>query len=187
MRGQPRKSRTTPPSAAKTARRNRDLTAALDAVRRLVRALRVSARQAEDESGLSPAQLYVLGQIAALPGCSLSELAERTLTDRTSVRAMVERLLARGLVSRGTGESDRRRVEIRLTDAGRRILARAPRAPTQHLLAGLDNLDDASLSRLAASLGDLLAAIGAADEPPTMLFEEEPRRSPSRRRRPTAP
>jgi DNA-binding MarR family transcriptional regulator len=144
----------------------------LDGFRRVIRVLRVGARRAEERSGLSPAQLFVLGQIAAAPNQSLTELSQRTLTDRTSVAAMVARLAERGLVARVRGAEDRRRVELRLTRAGTRLLERAPSAPTQQLLDGLEQLDDATVARLADALGQLARAMGAAEEPATMLFED---------------
>jgi DNA-binding MarR family transcriptional regulator len=141
-------------------------------VRRVIRALRVGARQAEQRSGLSPAQLFVLGHVAAAPNQSLTELAERTLTDRTSVAAMVTRLADRGLVRSVRGTDDRRRTEIRITAAGSRVLARAPNAPTQQLLDALERLDDATLDRLSDSLGELVRAMGVAEGPAAMLFED---------------
>jgi DNA-binding MarR family transcriptional regulator len=146
--------------------------AALDSIRRVVRALRVAAGRVEEATGLSAAQLFVLQQVAAAPGLSLTALAERTLTDRTSVAAVVERLHARGLVERARAAADRRRVEIRPTRRGARLLARAPHAPTQRVLDAMAALDDRELRRLAAGLAGLTRAMGLADEPARMLFED---------------
>lgn len=167
----PTPARPTSRAAARRVRSDR-VASALDCFRRVIRALRVGARQAEERSGLSPAQLFVLGRVAAAPGQSLTELAERTLTDRTSVAAMVTRLARRGLVRTVRGVDDRRRTEIQLTPAGTRVLAHAPSAPTQELLDGLERLDDATLDRLADALGALVQAMGVAEGPATMLFED---------------
>jgi DNA-binding MarR family transcriptional regulator len=148
------------------------IASALDCFRRVIRALRVAARRAEDVSALRPAQLFVLGQIAAVPNQSLTELASRTLTDRTSVASMVDRLATRGLAERVRGAEDRRRVEIRLTPAGRRVLARAPHSPTEHLLEGLERLDAAALDQLGNGLAELVRVMGVAEGPATMLFED---------------
>jgi DNA-binding MarR family transcriptional regulator len=147
--------------------------AVLDALRRIVRVLRVANSGVEKVTGLSAAQLYVLEQVAAAPGSSLSELATRTLTDRTSVAAVVERLVARDLVARRRSETDRRRVEIAPTEAGRAVLTRAPHPPTRQLLDGLESLDDAELRRLATGLGRLVHEMGISDEPVVMLFEDD--------------
>ena len=154
------------------AARSADVASALDALRRVVRELRVAAGRAASETGLSAAQLFVLQQVAAVPAASLTELAELTLTDRTSVAAVVERLHERGLVARARAATDRRRVEIRLTRAGVRVLARAPHAPTRRVLGALDALADDELRRLAAGLADLTRAMGIAETPAAMLFDD---------------
>ena len=160
---------------------------ALDALRRIVRELRLAAAGGERETGLSAAQLFVLQQVAAAPGLSLTELAARTLTDRTSVAAVVDRLLARALVERRVGAGDRRRSEILATRAGARLLDGASHAPTRRVLDGMAAMREADLRRLARGLGALARAMGVANEPARMLFDDDappPRRPP--RPRPVA-
>ena len=146
----------------------------LDALRRIVRVLRVSARGVEERTGLRAPQLFTLRLVAEEPGLSISELARRTLTDRTSAASMVERLLARGLVQRRRGASDRRRTEIFVTARGAAMLARAPRAPTQHVLDGMAAMSGRDLRRLALGLDALVRAMGIAGEPAPMLFADAP-------------
>src|SRR5450759_1027321 len=100
----------------------------LDAIRRIVQALRESSRLAESRVGLSGAQLFVLRTVAESPGLSLNELAERTRTHQSSVSAVATRLAREGLVQKRTADADARRVEIRLSPGGRRRLDRAPQA-----------------------------------------------------------
>jgi DNA-binding MarR family transcriptional regulator len=152
---------------------------ALDALRRIVRELRVAAAGGEAETGLSAAQLFVLQQVAAAPGLSLTEIAARTLTDRTSVAAVVDRLLARALVERRPGADDRRRAEIFATRAGARLLARAPHPPTRRVLDGMEAMRDRELRQLARGLGALARSMGLAGQPATMLFDDAP--APPRR------
>jgi len=145
----------------------------LDALRRIIRALRLANGGAET-TGLSAAQLYVLAQVAERPGASLVELATRTLTDRTSVAAVVDRLCARGLLERDRATDDRRRSRITATEAGLAVLARAPHPPTQRLLDGLKALDDEALRHLADGLTALVHGMGLGDEPASMFFEDDP-------------
>lgn len=159
----------------------------LDALRRVLRALRVAARDTLVTSGLSAAQLYVLRALADDADASLSELAARTMTDRTSVKAVVDRLVASGLVTKKTSTEDRRRAAVRLTPRGRTVLRGAPRPPTALLLDGLKQLDPGDLRRLARGLRALTRAMQIDGERPGMLFEdpgtESVERSPARRRR----
>ena len=94
----------------------------VDSVRRIVRALRESSREAERKVGISGAQLFVLQQLAGGPAQSVSDLAERTLTHQSSVSVVVQRLVSVGLVARRPSRSDRRRTELRLTSRGRHVL-----------------------------------------------------------------
>ena len=59
-----------------------DASLVVDALRRIVHELRVTTHRAEDEVGLSGAQLFVLRELAAEPGISIRRLSQR---DRKSV------------------------------------------------------------------------------------------------------
>lgn len=160
-------------AAARTRRARVDRVAsAMDSLRRIVRALRVSAQRTQQAAGVSAAQLFVLRQLAERPAESLSELGERTMTDRSSVADVVERLAERGLVRRSTSTADRRRIAIEITAAGRRALAGAPEPPTALLMQGLERLDERALASLADGLERLVQSMGLASEPAPMLFED---------------
>jgi DNA-binding MarR family transcriptional regulator len=154
---------------------------ALDSIRRVVQALRVSSRGAEQEVGLSGAQLFVLRRLAATPAMSINELAEATLTHQSSVSVVVRRLVERGLVRRGGSGDDGRRVEVSLTTRGRRLLERAPGAAQDRLIEGLGRMDASQRRALATQLARLVRAMGLDEKPPAMFFEEG--KTPARRRR----
>lgn len=160
------------PRAPRPSSRAAETARAVDGVRRIVRGLRLAEQRTRAEAGLSAAQLFVLGQLAESAAASLSELAERTMTDRSSVAAIVERLEEAGLVASERSAEDRRRVLVRITATGRRRLDAAPEPPTALLLGGLERLPRAELTTLAASLERLVEAMGLMDEPASMLFEE---------------
>jgi long-chain acyl-CoA synthetase len=72
-------------------------------------------------------QYRVLG-ILAEGSSAASNLAERLAVRRPSITAVVDGLVARRLVERRQEDADRRRVALRLTKKGARILAEADRA-----------------------------------------------------------
>jgi MarR family transcriptional regulator, lower aerobic nicotinate degradation pathway regulator len=146
----------------------------LDALRRIVRQLRLSAREAERSAGISGAQLFVLQALAGDSASSLGDLAERTLTDQSSVSVVVRRLSDRKLVSRKVSRDDARRVELSLTPAGRRMLARCPEPTQARLLEGLRRLAPAELASLTRGLDALVREMGIEDAEPKMFFEESP-------------
>ena len=70
---------------ANTSAAGRDTRDVMESLRRIVQALRESARRAEQEIGLSGAQLFVLATLSETPALSLNELAGRTRTHQSSV------------------------------------------------------------------------------------------------------
>ncbi len=144
----------------------------LDAIRRIVQALRESSRAAEKHAGLSGAQLFVLQALAESPGLSLNELAGQTRTHQSSVSVVVARLSRARLVERGTSRGDARRAEIRLSARGRRRLLSAPATAQQRLVAAVDQLPRADRGRLAAMLGRLVDGMGLETRRPATMFDE---------------
>src|SRR2546421_2436810 len=134
--------------------------AALDGIRRLVQRLRLSTRAAERAVGISAAQLFVLQKLSEGPALSMSELAARTLTHQSSVSVVVARLAERKLVARVRSRTDRRQVLVALTARGRAVVARAPDAAQDQLIAGLQRLDLADRRALARGLAHLVQALG---------------------------
>ena len=137
--------------AAVQAPRQADMVAVMDALRRVVRALRVSTRAAERRFGISGAQLFVLEKLVEAPAPSVDHLAARTLTDQSSVSMVLTRLEKRRLVVRRVSEEDARRVEIALTPAGRSLARRAPEPAQERLVAGLRRLRPTQLRLMRRS------------------------------------
>ena len=157
--------------------------AVVDAFRRILRELRVVARKSELAAGLSPAQVFVLSAVIASPGCSMNDVAEATMTDRSSVAAVVDRLAAAGMVTRKPSGRDRRRASIEITARGSRAMRQASPPPTALLLAALRHLSPEELRGLRAGLLALTREMGIAHQPAGMLFEESPRAAAPRPRR----
>lgn len=145
------------PSAART----RHIEQSVDAVRRILRVLRVAEQQTQLETGISAAQMYVLRHLEETSPRSLSELADRTLTDRSSVADVVERLVERRLVRRVRDPRDGRRAAISITARGRSLVRRADPSPTAILVGGLRELTPSQLTSVSRSLDRLSRALGA--------------------------
>ncbi len=105
-------------------------------------------------------QFRVLG-ILAEGSSAASGLADRLAVRRPSITALIDGLVARGLVDRRQEDSDRRRVALRLTGEGERILAEADRVVDEYLasLAGyLPNKEEAMALRSLELWGQAMAA-----------------------------
>jgi len=145
----------------------------LDAIRRLVRFLRLSDRAAQSDLGLSSAQLFVLHEVAKTPEISLKELAERTRTDQSSVSVVVARLCDAGLLARERAADDARRLVITPTRAGRAAMKKAPRVAQQELIEIIDQLPAAERKRFAATFAAIVDRLDGGETTAPMFFEEE--------------
>jgi DNA-binding MarR family transcriptional regulator len=145
---------------------------AIISIRRLVRVLRLSAQQSIVTAGIGPAQVFVLQQLGGERPLSLNDLAHRTHTDRTSVAEVVERLVQQALVIRAADPSDRRRASVRITAAGRRVLAKSPEAPGTALVNAIRKLTPRDRTALTKSLERLNAALGAANADAPLMFDD---------------
>jgi DNA-binding MarR family transcriptional regulator len=151
----------------------RDSQRVLDSIRRLVRLLRLSDRVAQSELGLSAAQLFVLQELAKTPALSLNDLAERTLTDQSSVSVVVSRLVQSGHVSRDRDPRDARRLLLNLTKGGRAIIQKAPLAAQKRLLDALERIGPADRKRFADTFVRLIEELGAEKGVAPMMFDDE--------------
>jgi DNA-binding MarR family transcriptional regulator len=168
------------PAAVRTVQA--DIRAIMDALRQIVRALRVSSRAAEARLGISGAQLFVLQRLAEQRALAINALADRTFTHQSSVSVVVKRLAERGLLVRRPAADDGRRREIALTAAGRALVRRVPQTAQMQITAALRRLPAAQRRALAGSLTLLARELGPAPRVPELFFEERPaRRRPPQR------
>lgn len=122
----------------------------LAAFRQALRRFQHFSRGAARAAGLTPQQHQALLSIKGFPGrdfVSIGELAGRLHLRHNSTVGLVGRLVERQLVSRTRAADDRRRLEVRLTAAGERLIERLSAA---HL---------AELRQLRPELRRLLASM----------------------------
>ncbi|MBK7862559.1 MAG: MarR family transcriptional regulator [Archangiaceae bacterium] len=148
-----------------------DLKAVFNALRKLVRAVRLSSNEVHAELGVSGSQLFVLQQLIDHPRASLRDLARLTHTDHSSVSVVVARLVRRKLIARKTSAADARRVELTLTAKGRALLHRPPEVLQQRLVRSMERLPEGQLATLRRLLEQVVRDIGFESEPAEMFLE----------------
>lgn len=152
-------------------RKEKDVSRALNAVRRLVRGLRSAAEAVERDFRISAAQLFVLTELGNSPDQSVKDLAAVTMTTHSTVSEVVGQLISKGLVARTTDTADARRSVLRLTPEGHTVLRKAPRAVQEDLIDGFAALRPGVQRSVAAGLEKWLEASGLAGVQSGMLFE----------------
>jgi DNA-binding MarR family transcriptional regulator len=143
----------------------------LDAIRRLVRLLRLTDRAAQSELGLSGAQLFVLHELGKTPAMSLSELAEKTCTDQSSVSVVVTRLVDGGYVTRDRDRRDARRLVLALTKIGRAVTDKTVPVAQERIIEILDRLTSSERKRFADTFTRIIEDLGEARGVAPMMFE----------------
>jgi DNA-binding MarR family transcriptional regulator len=138
--------------------------AVLRSFRIIYGSVRKHFREVQRTCGISGSQLWILHEIAKSQGIGVSDLAVKLSIHQSTCSQLVEKLVRAGYVRKARGSGDQRRVDLALTGAGRRTLARAP-APTEGLLPeAIAELSPAQRRALGRSLDAVIAALDLIDE-----------------------
>jgi len=78
---------------------------------------RLGSRHIE-KLGVTPAQFDVLAELGSTLGMTCAELSEATLITKGTLTGVVDRLEAKGLLTRKGVDSDRRAIHVQLTSKG---------------------------------------------------------------------
>jgi DNA-binding MarR family transcriptional regulator len=102
-----------------------------------------------------------------------AELARRMYLHPTTIVGILDRLEARGLVTKTRSKIDRRVVEVELTEQGKALVADAPEVVQGMLVTGLETLPNDKLSRIADGLEELVEILGARGMSPHLILSPE--------------
>lgn len=118
------------------------------------------------EAGVTDQQWRVLRVLAGSGPLDAGGIAQSALLYAPSVTRIVRELVARGLLSRNTSDSDRRRSVIEITPAGRDLVRRTAERTARMLAAYGEAFGQERLTRCiaeAAALADTLARFAPSD------------------------
>lgn len=145
------------PTIQKTSRRNATSLELANALRPTVTRLARRLRQ-QDHTGLGPTMTATLSSIAKHGGPTHGELAAIEQVAPPTITAVVGKLETLGLVTRETGQTDRRVTRIRITPAGVDQLDEVRSRRTSWLAFQLNSLTEDERHRLADA-ADVLAKL----------------------------
>lgn len=104
---------------------------------------------------LRPQQFAALAKLYETGGATQSRLGRLTAMDGATIKGVIDRLRERGLVETAPDPNDGRRLEVRLSAAGERVVRQALPAAiriTEETLEPLDEAERAVFLRLLAKL-----------------------------------
>ncbi len=114
--------------------------------------------------GLTAAKWHAGAVLRRLNGCSMAELAHLSAVDRTTLTRIVDQLVGDGLAERGAAPGDRRRVMIRLTERGVKLIDRARSVSRSFNEEVLDGTEEAHQLAALRLLQHVLANMIADDD-----------------------
>jgi len=143
----------------------------LVSIRRITRAIDLHSKHLIKVSGLTVPQLLVLQSIQKKDRPSIGSVAQDVSLAHATVTAVVERLERAGLVARTRSETDRRMVEVSLTEAGRARLADAPELMQANFVRQFNGLDVWEQHMLRAALERVALMMDAEDLDASPILE----------------
>ena len=145
----------------------------IDNIRRVFQVVNEQSKQAEKETGITGPQLWAIKTIAQHGPIKGAELARRMYLHPTTIVGILDRLEARGLITKTRSKVDRRIVEVELTEQGRSLVANAPEVVQGMLVQGLETLTAEKLLRISDGLDELVGILGAQGVPPRLILSSE--------------
>lgn len=106
----------------------------LVSLRRILRATSIHSRKLGRSVGITAPQLMVLRAVCDHDVMTATEIARAVSLSQATITTILTNLETRDLLKRERSSVDRRRVQVTLTDAGRDVLAEAPK-PLQESFA----------------------------------------------------
>ncbi len=135
----------------------------LISLRRIMRAADLHSQKLMKESGLTAPQLLVMQAIEKEGSPSTSSLARSIAVSQATMTRIIDRLERAGLVRRDKSSTDKRVVNISLTDAGRTKLESAPEPLQAEFLREFRKLEDWEQQMLKSSLLRIARMMDAQD------------------------
>lgn len=147
----------------------------LVSLRRIIRATDLHSRRLGKETGLTTPQLMVMRTIFERGAPAVSVIARSVSLSQATVTTILNRLEAGGLVQRVRSSRDKRRVNVHLSEEGRRLLHEAPEPLQDSFISRFSALADWEQHLIVASLDRVAAMMDAEtlDAAP-LLAPEEP-------------
>lgn len=134
---------------------------ALVALRRILKATEANVKALASQSGLTASQLLVLQVLKSRGETLTGELARAVDLKQATISILLDKLQEMGLIERRRGESDRRRVWVRITDEGNGVLHGAPDLLQETFRTRFRHLADWEQASLVAALLRVVSLLDA--------------------------
>lgn len=135
----------------------------LIALRKITRAIDLHSKKLVRDIGLTSPQLLVLKEVERLGRGNPSVVAKAVHLSQATVTSILDRLESAGLLVRERSASDRRAINLILTDEGRRKASGAPDLLQAGFIEKFDKLEEWERTQLISSIQRIAMMMDAGD------------------------
>lgn len=143
----------------------------LTSLRRVIRATDLHSKRLAKTSGLTAPQILLLQTIQTKPDATIGAIAKEISLSQATVTTILDRLEKRGLIIRQRSLSDRRRVNVQLTEAGQTAIEQAPTPLQEHFTERFNALEEWEQNMIISSLQRVAIMMNAEDIEAAPLLE----------------
>jgi DNA-binding MarR family transcriptional regulator len=133
------------------------------ALRRITRAIDLHSKKLQRETGLTTSQLLVLEAAVKLEKPSPGNIAKEVQLSQATVTNLIDRLERNELIRRSKSASDKRVVEVRLTDKAKQLMELAPEPLQAGFLREYRKLERWEQHQLVGSMQRIAVLMDAED------------------------
>lgn len=135
--------------------------AVLRSLRRIIQAVDLHGRRLKARYGLTGPQIICLREIQRGGALNPGQLARNVGLKPPTVTGIIDRLEARGLVTRRRRNTDKRQVRVELTEAGIAMVDEAPAPLQEEFVERFSGLPGERRKAIAAHLDEVVALLEA--------------------------
>jgi DNA-binding MarR family transcriptional regulator len=146
----------------------------LVALRRIIRAVDLHSHKLMEEHGLTGPQLAALQEIVRRGTASARDLAQSLQVSQPTITGILDRLERGKLITRARNGSDRRAIDVTITEAGQRLLTAAPPLLQERFSEELAKLETWEQTMILATLQRVASMMDAERLPAAPLLVTGP-------------
>ncbi len=146
----------------------------LISLRKIMQSISIHSRYLVKQVGLTGPQLVILLEVSKFDEVSVGKIAKAISLSQATLTGVLERLEKRSLVLRRRDDIDRRRVLVRITEDGLRLLETAPPPLQESFVEQFNALEDWEQAMMLSSLQRLVVMMDAKSIKAEAVLSTEP-------------
>lgn len=135
----------------------------LIALRRILRATDLYGRELARARGLTAVQLRVLQIVGETGSKTPTEISHRMGVSQATMTALIDKLVAKSLVTRQRSETDRRQTNVVITETGRSAVLEAPDPLQQRYVKKFESMAEWEQAMVVSVLERVAEMLDARD------------------------